>query len=342
MFPVSAAAAAALVLAVVLAGSPAHARTVSVPATSPRVSVVGDGSDGGGADAVSASVVLSSDADGGDAFRVSFAQTADNTAVIATSADGDGTTHTIVAEFGPNGADVEGNVAATGDVSAGADVSAIGDVVALGNAILGLNVTAAGDCSCGDVSVMALQTELNNTKRQLADAQYNIANLASALDDVFAALENLITETEPGQRFLATDCDAITIDGAGYGDTNGVYFHSVAGLPNGGDANYRYYCKASGCANGVINQWGSTAYGWGVQVYNHHRYMNHEISTEIGPFTAIREPGASLSYAGAAPIPTLWCSDYHGPLLPPVGDRRRRATNVLSKLVGRGGRVTEH
>ena len=53
----------------------------------------------------------------------------------------------------------------------------------------------------------------------------------------------------------------------------------------------------------VFNQWGSTAYGWGIQLKLHHHYQNHKVSHTVTPFTAIR--GGSY---GQAPIPTFYCS----------------------------------
>jgi hypothetical protein len=55
--------------------------------------------------------------------------------------------------------------------------------------------------------------------------------------------------------FSVTECDEITVEGAGYVPSNGVYVRSNAPLPLGGIPEYGYFCKNNNCTLGVINQW---------------------------------------------------------------------------------------
>ena len=43
--------------------------------------------------------------------------------------------------------------------------------------------------------------------------------------------------------FLASRCDEITVTGAGYEPTNGVYTRSTAGTDVNADSTYGYFCK---------------------------------------------------------------------------------------------------
>ena len=59
------------------------------------------------------------------------------------------------------------------------------------------------------------------------------------------------TNTRPGEAFLASECDEITVYGAansraGLGTVNGIYAKSTSGLPNGGSTKYPYYCIGNG------------------------------------------------------------------------------------------------
>ena len=108
--------------------------------------------------------------------------------------------------------------------------------------------------------------------------------------------------------FLASSCNEITVSGAGYEKTNGIYTRSTAGLPNGGDATYGYFCKGGGtdCTAGVFNMYDSA--GWGIQNTLHHRYYNGDAKSKwIRPFTTVRTGGGS-SVDGVAPIPTFSCT----------------------------------
>ena len=56
----------------------------------------------------------------------------------------------------------------------------------------------------------------------------------------------------------------------------------------------------------VLNQWGSTCYGWGIQLKLHHQFQNHQVSGTIRPFTSIR------GGHGSNPIPKFYCSKFTG------------------------------
>ena len=138
--------------------------------------------------------------------------------------------------------------------------------------------------------------------------------------------------------FLAANCLEITVSGGGHSDTNGVYHRSTAGLPNGGDSSTPYFCKSTGCADGVFSQWGTTAYGWGTQVRTggsggpHHTYMNKVVSPTVTAFDQIR-----AGY-GVAPIPSFCCSRMVGeapPLVP-------FAMNAAGALTVKSGGIVDY
>ena len=115
-------------------------------------------------------------------------------------------------------------------------------------------------------------------------------------------------------EFKASKCDEITVEGAGYKPSNGVYKRSKEkSLPKGyGDPRYGYFCKGingNDCYSGIFNQWGTTLFGWGIQNFGHHRYYNNYVSDTIrSPFTKVRLDHPSIS--GVPPIPSFYCSKY--------------------------------
>jgi hypothetical protein len=113
-------------------------------------------------------------------------------------------------------------------------------------------------------------------------------------------------------EFQASKCDEITVEGAGYAASNGVYKRSTAQLPVGGDKRFGYFCKGihgEDCHSGVINQWGNTVFGWGIINYQHHRYYNKHVSNTISsPFTKVRLDDPRIS--GLPPIPSMHCSKH--------------------------------
>ena len=129
------------------------------------------------------------------------------------------------------------------------------------------------------------------------------------------------TRTTVGEAFLAADCDEITVEGAGYGDTNGVYAFRTGDRYDGGIAGSRYWCKGSNCEAGQFNLYNS--WGWGIQNHWHHRYQNREFGPTINPFTEVREPGHY--YSGRYPIPTFHCSKWRGGSNAPPAAKRSLA-----------------
>ena len=115
-----------------------------------------------------------------------------------------------------------------------------------------------------------------------------------------------------GEPFDAADCDEITVQGAGFALSNGVYARSDAtDVTTGNQHLRRKWCKDGRCAESVFNLYDN--YGWGIQSTSggtpHHRYYNPGATGgTVLPFTVVRDEGSDQHYAGVRPMARFYCS----------------------------------
>jgi hypothetical protein len=126
-------------------------------------------------------------------------------------------------------------------------------------------------------------------------------------------------EKYPVGGFLASDCEIIRVEGAGFASSNGVYVRSddYANLPYPENVitDFGYFCIDNNCSISAFVMYpdnfadGKFGWGWGIQTDGHHRYYNEESCVFINPFTNVRrvEPGFDKSEEGTEPIPIFTC-----------------------------------